>query len=184
MNVRTAWRHEDGVFVPALMGVGILVSAATLLADGLARVAPLRRERTRAARAAAVAEARAVDLLAATRGAAPSAVTVVRQRRPRRHALAAATVATLAAVLVVRATLGAYDAPSGLLADRGWTLAFGFSLASVCGGLGAFWLTCGALAQRPVRWIDRAVQLPLLGSPVPPATRIRSWPDAPNRRFL
>lgn len=157
-------REERGVFVPGLMGAGILLSIVMLVSDGLRRVLPVRGERARAVRAEIAAVGRARDLLAVERGRPPRPHRVRQVPRERGPSLVLGALSTTVAVTVGRVTLTIFESRTGVLADRGWTLGFGYSAAALFGLAGLVWLASAALGSTRPPWLDRLARWGPLGT--------------------
>ncbi len=130
------------VFLPGLMGAGILLSGGILLADGIKRLTPNRGVRRR------VAVAKAVHgvVEGAARAAGHSVPTheLFPRRLRGRWTYVLVTVALMAAGLVAtRLFTDAYTNPRGTLHDNPWTIALAL-LTDAPLLLGA--LLCGSLA--------------------------------------
>src|SRR6266508_3523975 len=110
-----------GVFVPGLMGAGLLVSIMLLIADGVRRLFPSRGERARAVLLAQRAHGRVRDLTTVRTGDVPTAVVVPRAVRPRITSVVFGVVAAALAAVVVCSALLAYWSDGTSLSGRGWT---------------------------------------------------------------
>lgn len=112
------------VFFPALMGAGILVSGAILLADYIRKMLP-NRGRNRLHRIT-VGTYGVVEAAANAAGAPIATPDLVsRERRPRYAYVAASMLAVLAAVSVIAATSAAHNDVRGLFYRSGWMVGIG-----------------------------------------------------------
>lgn len=145
------------------MGAGILLSIVMLLSDAVRRVFPVRGERARAARARMVARGRAHDLLAVGSGRPPRPARVRHVPRSRTGSLLLGVFAGVTTATVVAATEAVFNAQAGLLAERGWTLGAGYSLAAIFGAAGTVWLMSALLGEARPRWLERLASWPPLG---------------------
>lgn len=156
-------RDERGVFVPGLMGAGILLSIVMLVSDGIKKLFPVRGERARAARLRSVARGRAHDLLAVGSGRPPQPARVLHVPRSRPGSLVLGLLAGATATAVVAATEAIFHSDTGVLAERGWTLGAGYSLAGIFSVAGAVWLTSALLGKARPPWLDALASWPPLG---------------------
>lgn len=170
--MRRPLRDESGVFVPGLMGAGILLSIVMLVSDGLRRMFPVRGERARAARLEANALGRVQDLRSVARGVAPHPVRVRHVPRPRIASALLGLLAAGIAVALISATQSIYHAEAGVLADRGWTLGAGYSGAAIFGTGAAVWILSSVTGPARPRWLERAAAVPPLGGLPDPAQAI------------
>ena len=144
-----------GVFVPSLIGVGILVSGAVLLADVLRRYVPERGLRRR--HNVAMGAYNVVNEVAAWAGREVSAGELL-DRAPRRRITYAAfgAVCAIAAVVVPNAFLAAYWDELGLFHRSPWMIALSV-VGAVGFALGAIVMIATALLAstgfRPVDWL-------------------------------
>jgi hypothetical protein len=157
---RGAWLDDDGdlqVFVPGLMATGILVSIVMLIWDGIKRFLPDLGRKQRAVTMAERTFGRVNDLASIELGDAPGRQRVGRVRRGRLASLCLAGVSWLASTGIAAVTFEAYNATSGRLAGRGWTLSIGLGLATVLATLGAIWMLSSLLsATSQPRWLRGA----------------------------
>ncbi len=156
-------REQAGVFVPGLMGAGILLSIVMLASDGIKKLFPVRGERARVARARVAARGRAHDLLAVGSGRPPQPARVRHVPRSRVGSLALGLIGGLTAAAVVAATQAIFHSQTGVLAERGWTLGAGYSLAAIFSVAGAVWVTSGLLGDARPRWLETLASWPPLG---------------------
>lgn len=156
-------REQAGVFVPGLMGAGILLSIVMLVSDGIKKLFPVRGERARAAKARAAARGRAHDLLAVGSGRPPQPARVRHVPRSRAGSLVLGVLAGATATAVVSATQAVFHSDTGVLAERGWTLGAGYSLAVLFGIAGAVWLSSALLGAARPRWLETLASWPPLG---------------------
>jgi len=156
-------RDERGVFVPGLMGAGILLSIVMLISDGVRRMFPVRGERARAARLRANALGRVSDLRSVARGLAPIPARIRHVPRPRLAAAVLGLLAAGTAVALVSATQSVFHADTGVLAERGWTLGAGYSAAALFGAAAAVWLASAVAGPSRSPWLDRVAAVPPLG---------------------
>lgn len=171
--VRRSVSSESGVFVPGLMGAGILLSFAMLVTDGIRRLFPVRGDRARAARVRAAALGRANDLAAVERGEAPLAARVPHVPRSRRASVVLGLAAAGAAGLLLLTTQTYFNEDLSSLAGREeWGFGAGW-MASLLVASGALvWLASGVLGERRPPWLDRLAAVPPLGQlPSPDDTR-------------
>lgn len=154
---------ETGVFVPGLMGAGILLSIVMLVSDGLKKLFPVRGERARAAKVRAAARGRAHDLLAVGSGRPPQPARIRHVPRTRSGSLVLGVLAGVTATAVVAATEAIFHSDTGVLAERGWTLGAGYSLAAIFSVAGAVWLTSALLGNARPRWLEALASWPPLG---------------------
>lgn len=166
---------EAGVFVPGLMGAGILLSMAMLVADGVRKLAPIDGEKARAARITAVAKGRVADLLALPGGEPPRPFRVRRVPRSRRHSLLLGLVSGATALVLFSTTWQVYEAETGVLADRGWTLSFGFVVTGLFALAAVIWLLGAAIGGRGPWWWERTAGWGVLGTLPPPQTDRDPW---------
>lgn len=151
-----------GVFVPSLMGAGILVSGAVLLADVVKRFIPRhgRRRRHRVAMGA-------VNVVAATAAWAEREVSAgeLLDRVPRSRITysAWATACGAAAFVIPYATLEAYRDVLGPFRDNPWMIGIGIA-GGIAFGLAAIGLvTIALVAPRPPRPIEWVITRTALG---------------------
>ncbi|MBI4260526.1 MAG: hypothetical protein HY658_08165 [Actinobacteria bacterium] len=160
------------VFVPGLMGAGILVSAGILLADGLRRLVPNRGLRRRIAWVRGVHGVVAAAARSAGQDVAPDD-PYCRDFRPRWTYLGAGATLAVAGVLLAVAGAASFEDPSGILHDNPWPLWAG----GTTGGLvllgGVFLLALGAVHRRAPVPVRRLVANSILGKLVPPPEDIR-----------
>lgn len=151
-----------GVFFPSLMGFGILVSGALLLAEVVNRLLPHRGRRRRHRIAVGaygiVAQAAAVT---GRRLAVPG--FLVREFRSRATYLAAAFVLGVGSLTALTSGLAAYRDVRGVFYHSPWAygLGVGFGVALGLLALGALVLAVGH--HRLPRWVHRVVGQSALG---------------------
>lgn len=144
-----------GVFVPSLVGAGILVSGAILLVDVLRRFLPQgglhRRHRV------AMGTFNVVAAAAAWAGREVSAAELL-DRAPRRRTtyVAWATALASVAIAVPVAMAAAYRDELGLFYASPWMIGLGTAWGIIFGLLALLLLIVAALAPRPprpIRWL-------------------------------
>ena len=161
---RERFSSERGVFVPGLMGAGILVSILMLASDGIRKLFPVRGTRARAVRIQSIAVGRANDLRAVGQGVAPVPARIRHVPRRRLPALLLGVLAGGTAVALVVATESFFDSGMVRLSGREeWGEGAGFALAGLFGLGAAVWLLSGVLGPRRPEWIVRLASLPALG---------------------
>ena len=163
-DLRRRLGDESGVFIPALMGAGILTSIFVLVMDGARKVLPLDGARARSAHVRAGAEGRVADLDAAATGIPPHVPRAVHVPRGTLSSTVLAGAAGSAAWFSVQAAYAAYYANEGVLSDRGWTLAMGFGIAVVLAALSVVWLATAVARDRGPRLLRTAARLPVVGT--------------------
>lgn len=168
-------REERGVFVPGLMGAGILLSIVMLVSDGVRRLFPVRGPRARAAHARRVAQGRVNDLLAVGRGVPPVPARVHHVPRRRGSAALLGLLATGIAGALVSATESIFHAQTGVLAERGWTLGAGYSAVGIFAAGAAVWLLSAVLDDARPRWLHRLAAMPPLGALPDPEEAVPPW---------
>lgn len=151
-----------GVFVPSLMGAGILVSGAILLVDVLRRYLPQsglhRRHRV------AIGAFNVVAGAAAWAGREVSAGELL-DRAPRNRAtyLAWATALASLAVAVPVAMAAAYRDELGLFYASPWMVGLGTAWGIIFGALALLLLILAVLSPRPPRPIRWLIATTVLG---------------------
>lgn len=154
------------VFVPGLMGAGILLSAGVLLADGIRRLLPNRGVRRR------IVIARGVHSVVAgvARAAGHEAATrelLRREPRPRWvYVLVGAALGALAG-LVIRAGLDGYTG-AGTLQGNPWPISAGIIAGTALGLAASLSFTLGALGGRLPPPLRRLVVSTPVGQLQPP----------------
>lgn len=144
-----------GVFVPGLMGAGLLVSMAMLLADGFRRLVPSRGRRAWAAALVRRARGRVEDLRSVSTGAVAVPWRPRRVPRGRLSSLAWGVALAGLAVAAVAGSVAIYHGKEGVLSDRGWTLAGGFLLGAPLGLLALVAIVSAALGRARPGWLAR-----------------------------
>ncbi len=158
------------VFVPGLMGAGLLVSMALLVADGARKLRPARGQRARALVLATRAHSRRRDFTTVPSGSHPAPVVLPRAPRPRPLSLGLGVLAAAVATLLVWGAVLAYRADGTTLSDRGWTIGGGVVLAALPAAAALVLLASGALGDHRPRWLDRLARAGVLGAlPDPPS---------------
>ncbi|HSL59253.1 MAG TPA: alkaline phosphatase D family protein [Acidimicrobiales bacterium] len=132
------------VFVPAVMGVGVLVSLGTLLRDAVHRHRARGGHRAVALTAAATARAAAGD--------DPAAVVVDQGLRGRTWYLAVGVAASAAAVYVAIGATANYIRPGGYVSDIAWLWATSLLAAAALAGSGVVCLALAATWPSPPTW--------------------------------
>lgn len=165
------------VFVPGLMGAGILLSGALLLADGVRRLMPNLGARRR------LAVTRAVhSVVGQAAKAAGYTITerrpLLRRPRPRGVYLSVGVGLATAGVLAIRTGLAAYRDPNATLHLNPWAIALGdiAGIALLILALGS--LTLAVFTGRHPRFLQRLVATTAVGrlclSPEEPRERIHA----------
>lgn len=139
---RTAPERDRGVFVPAIMGAGLLFSLTVLVLDGVEQVIG-RRHR------GAIARVRADAVVALTRGESPQAALTARRSQSRSTLMILAAVCLGVALYVGPGAWFNYVRPHGYLDEVAWVLALALALAVTAGVVG---VVLGVSALRPDRW--------------------------------
>ncbi len=154
------------VFVPGLMGAGILLSAGVLLADGIRRLLPNRGVRRRVVIARGVRSVVAGAARAAGHGAATGELL---RREPRARVLYVLAGAALGALagLVIRAGTDAYYGP-GTLHGNLWPVGGGIGGGAVLGVAASLLFTLAALGRRLPRPLRGLVASTPVGRLRPP----------------
>lgn len=162
---------ELGVFVPALMGVGVIVSGVLVLADWLAHLMPNGRIRRRQRLATG-----AKGLVVSVAGAAGVEVVgpdyETREWRPRWVYLIATTLFAALGGAGLAAGLMAYNDVAGLFYRNPWMIGLGVGSAAVLGLLSLQLLFFGIVHRRSFRAAHVLVETTWFGRLKPP-------PDAP-----
>jgi hypothetical protein len=158
------------VFVPGLMGAGIIVSVVMLVSDGLRQLLPARGGRARAVHITTRAQARVHDLVSVRTGEPPLPATVARVPRPRAVSLALGALALVCAAAIMAGAVVVYRGHGSVLSGRGWPLGGGVALALPLGAAGLVLLLSGALGPRRPGWLDRIARMEPLGALPDPQT--------------
>ncbi|MBT8202640.1 MAG: hypothetical protein HKN74_01220 [Acidimicrobiia bacterium] len=163
---------ELGVFVPALMGVGVIVSGVLVLADWVTHLLPNGRVRRRQRLATG-----AKGLVVSVAGAAGVDVVgpdyEIREWRPRLVYLGATVVFAAVGGGALAAGLIAYNDEAGLLYRNPWMVGLGVGAAAVFGLLALQLLFFGIVHRRSFRAAHVLVETTWFGRLKPP-------PDAPG----
>jgi hypothetical protein len=159
-----------GVFVPGLMGAGLIVSIVMLASDGLRRLLPVRGERARAVHVATRARARVHDLVSVRTGEPPLSAAVSRVPRSRPVSLGLGALALAGAAAIMAGSVVVYRGHGSLLSGRGWPLGVGAALALPLGAAGLVLLLSGALGPRRPGWLERLARMEPLGALPDPET--------------
>lgn len=153
------------VFVPSIMGAGLLVSVAILVGDLVRRVAPGTRRRQRLVRRRVVA---LVAPVARAVGADPPTVAFPARLRSRRWYAVISVLSLVAAGYVSVGSWFNYTRTGGYLAGLEWVLATAVAASLVFVGLGAVAGILAVAGPRPPRWVRPIVDHTLLGAPEEP----------------
>jgi hypothetical protein len=161
-----------GVFVPALMAVGILVSGAVVAAEWVAGLLPSRaiRRRQAVAHDALGTVARVADVIDADVSLFSFAQ---RQARARRAYVFAAIVFAGLGLLTVRFGVDMYVDPLGWLYDDEWMLVVGYGIGGFLLLIGLVSLVPAAVSLQSAVVVRALIEKTWLGKPVPP-------PDDPS----
>lgn len=151
------------VFIPGLMGAGIIVSIVMLVSDGIRRLLPVRGERARAVHIATRAQARVHDLVSVRTGEPPLPATVSRVPRPRAVSLALGALALAGAGAIMVGAVVVYRGHGSVWSGRGWPLGVGLALALPLGAAGLVLLLSGAVGPRRPGWLERLARMEPLG---------------------
>lgn len=167
------------VFVPGLMGAGILLSCGLLLADGVRRLMPKLGARRRLAVTRAVHAL--VDQTAKAAGyAIGEREPIVRRPRPRGVYLSVGIGLATVGILAIRTGLATYRDPNATLHLNPWAIALGdvVGIALLILALGS--VTLAVFIGRRSRFVQRLVATTLVGrlcpSPEEPRERIHAIP--------
>ncbi|MGQ0669189.1 MAG: hypothetical protein ACT4PO_05895 [Actinomycetota bacterium] len=162
------------VFVPGLMGAGILVSGAILLADGARKLMPNLGLRRRMSVARAVHGV--VEGVARTAGyEVPEHYLLPREPRSRRAYLGIGLVLTALAALALRAGVLAYTRHGGTLESNPWAIVLGAVVGAPLLLGAALMFALLVLHRRAPRPILRLIASTPLG-------RLTLPPDDPRER--
>jgi hypothetical protein len=163
------WLTEDqdgtNVFVPGLLGAGLLISMVMLVSDGLRRIDPLRAQAARERETMAHAEGRVRDLHAVVSGREAEPPRFAYEPRGRFATLIGGLVAVALAVAVVWWSIGIYHGTGSVLNDRGWTIGGGVLVALILAFPGLLLLSSGLLGTAEPEWLKRLAARPPLGRP-------------------
>jgi hypothetical protein len=151
------------VFIPGIMGAGIIVSIVMLVSDGLRRLVPVRGARARAVHIATRTQARVHDLVSVRTGEPPLPATVSRVPRPRAVSLALGALALAGAGAIMVGAVVVYRGHGSVWSGRGWPLGVGLALALPLGLAGLVLLSSGVLGPRRPGWLDRLARTEPLG---------------------
>lgn len=174
------------VFVPGLMGAGILLSAGILVADGVRRLLPNRGARRKVVQAEAVHTV--VERAAVAAGTEIPEHQIERRRpRPRWLYLSASAVLVLAGILAIRLGLNTYADPRATLHENPWSVVLG-DIGGVLLFLGAaLGIVLAVVGRRGPRPIARLISSTPLGRFAPPpddpvarARSLHPWLDERN----
>jgi len=159
------------VFVPGLMGAGILMSAGLLVGDGIKRLFPSSGTRRR------VEVTRGVQSVVA--GVAAAAGVVVEEqnisrRRTRSVSFYALGAIVLGAIAVLAVAKGIVEYNGeGVFEGNAIAIVFGSSLGAVAGGLAAVFAILSVVRDRRIPMVTTMVETTALGRlKPPPDTRI------------
>lgn len=152
------------VFVPGLMGAGIIVSIVMLASDGLQRLFPTRGKRARAVLIATRAQARVHDLVSVRTGEPPLPAEVARVPRPGVVSLALGALALAGAAAIMVGATVVYRGHGSVLSGRGWPLGAGAALALPLGAAGLVLVLSGALGPHRPGWLERLARVEPLGA--------------------
>jgi len=158
------------VFIPGLMGAGLIVSIVMLVSDGLRRLLPVRGQRARAVHIAKGAQARVHDLVSVRTGEPPLLATVSRVPRPRAVSLTLGALALTGAGAIMVGAVIVYRGHGSVWSGRGWPLGVGLALALPLGAAGLVLLLSGVLGPRRPGWLDRLARTEPLGTLPDPDT--------------
>lgn len=162
------------VFVPGLMGAGILISGGILLADGIRRILPNRGVRRRVTVARGVHGV--VEGLARAAGyKVPEHYLFPRQLRSRWAYLAAAAILGAVGALAVLWGDRAYTDPEGTLYRNGVALLLGVAVGAPLLLAAVLSLALAVRHARSGSFLRRLVMVTLLGRITPP-------PEDPRER--
>jgi hypothetical protein len=156
-----------GVFVPALMAVGILISGAVVAAQWVAGLFPSRsvRRRQQITRDALGTVARVAERIGAD--VAPFSIPQRAARARRVYVIAAVFVAGLG-LLTVRFGLDLYLDPLSLLYDDEWMLVVGYGIGGFLLLVALVSLIPAAVSLQAVRVVRSLIERTWLGKPVMP----------------
>ena len=160
---RGGGERDLGVFVPAIMGAGLLFSLSVLVLDGVEQVIGRRHRAT-------VSHAQARTVVALTRGDSSGVPSRFDPSQGRRTLMILAAVCLGAALYVAPGAWFNYVRPHGYLDEVAWVLALALAMAVTVGVVG---VVLGASALRPDRWSTPARRA------LWAAERLTRHPDAP-----
>lgn len=162
------WTAEDGlgVFVPGLMGAGILLSGAILVSDGVRRLLPSRGVRRRLNVVRGVRRI-VVDMADAAGIEIEERNLMRRERRPRLLYAAVGAVSLTLAFFVVRWGFNAFSSTGSSMEGNAMAIFYGLILGAGLTGLGVVtaWLTLPVRAPRHIRWLVRHTVVGRLAPP-------------------
>lgn len=164
--------RDDGlhVFVPALMGVGMIVSGVLVLADWLQRLLPSGRLRRRQ-EISNGAKGVVVGVAAAAGYEVVGPDFRQREWRPRWVYLAATVLFAMLGAIALAAGLYAYNDDAGLLYRNPWMVGLGVGTASVLGLLALQLLFFAIVHRRSFRAAHVLVETTWFGGLKPPPSR-------------
>ncbi len=157
----------QAVFVPGLMGAGILLSAAILVSDGIKRAAPNRGVRRR------IAVAEAIHYVVAGAARAAGYVVPEREAPPRRlrsrwtYACLGALAAILG-VLVTSAGFRVFADAGATLHENPWVIALAVAADVPLAAVGGLSLVFAVLHERAPDPVLRLARSTWLGRLMPP----------------
>ncbi len=162
------------VFVPGLMGAGILLSAGILVTDGIRRLLPNRGARRKVVQASAV---HTVVERAAVAAGIPIPEHRIERRRPRSRwlYLIVGVVFVLSGILAIRLGLNTYADPRATLHENPWSIVLGDVSGALLFVGAAVAIVLAGLGHRPPRLIARLISATPVGRLAPP-------PDDPVAR--
>jgi hypothetical protein len=158
------------VFFPSLMGFGILVSGALIIADAVHRVLPNQGKRRRYRLASGAYSVVSRSAAAAGRRIEPPDF-LMRSYRSRLTYLGVSAISGLAVVVIVSAGTAAYRDVRGLFFESPWISGLTIGFAVACAVVAAVGLVLAAAHRRspaPLRWLVRTT----------PAGRLHIPPDS------
>lgn len=155
------------VFVPALMAVGLLVSATIVIADWVSGLFPSRSvwRKQQVARDALGS----VSRIAAAVGTDVQTREIQRRvRRTRTAYVLAAAIFSVLGVIVVQFGQDLYEEPIGLLHANPWSLAIGYGLGGFLLVVALLSLVPAVVTLQPGRVVRALVERTWLGKPALP----------------
>jgi hypothetical protein len=151
-----------GVFLPALMGVGILASAMLLVMDGIRRFVPASGVRRKVRTARAVHGIVAGAARAAGRSV-PEPGLFRRVARSRWTYVVWGTITAGIAVYVIRLALVRYFDEADVFYENAWLLVIALAVLVVLGPIAAITFAPGLIAPERPRFLRRIIEHSWLG---------------------